>query len=142
MLVNAPRAYCATLKKKLFVPPGETKTPEKNKTVVHPVTVQQQVLLMSQSSSTDKAPSTTKHHREATQIRGEACVVLVRLRPRGRASQNPRLLPCLLRRWYSADTLPRIYPPSFDLELSMGSKGRRSYFTATKVNVIEYTRLR
>ena len=35
----------------------------------------------------------------------------------------------------------RVYPPSFDLERSVGPKGRHSYSTATKQSVIDYTRL-
>ena len=35
-----------------------------------------------------------------------------------------------------------MYPPSFDLERSVGPIGRHSYSTATKLNVVEYTRLR
>ena len=38
--------------------------------------------------------------------------------------------------------LHRVYPPSFALERSVGPRGRHSYSTATKLRVIEYTRLR
>ena len=38
--------------------------------------------------------------------------------------------------------LSRVYPPSFALERSVGPSGRPSYSTATKLRVIEYTRLR
>ena len=38
--------------------------------------------------------------------------------------------------------LPRMYPPNFDLQRSVGPKRRDSYSTPTKLNVINYTRLR
>ena len=38
--------------------------------------------------------------------------------------------------------LPRNYPPSFELEGSVGPKGRHSYSAATKLRVIDYNRLR
>ena len=34
-----------------------------------------------------------------------------------------------------------MYPPSLDLERSVGPRGRHSYSTATNLNVIECTRL-
>ena len=38
--------------------------------------------------------------------------------------------------------LPRGYPQNFELERSVGPKGRHPYSTATTLRVVDYTRLR
>ena len=82
---------------------------------------------MSQRSSTDKAPITEKA-RTINQTLGEACVVLVKRRPRGKA-RRPQF-PRLLLRWYSADQSLSFTLRQFEPERSVGPKGRHSYATA------------
>ena len=90
-----------------FGPRGRFEKPRKTHTHTHTshtntatTARQQQVLIMSQPSSTDKAPMTDKNTGDQSVSWG-ACVVLVKRRPRGKA-RRPHF-PRLFLRWYSAD---------------------------------------
>ena len=78
----------------------------------------------------------THHRQKINQTLGKACVVLVKRRPRGKA-RRPQF-PHLLQR----GPVPRVHPPTFELERSVGPNGRHSYPTVAKLRVIDYTRLR
>ena len=155
MLVNAPRGVvifarvkkqpgvCSTwpgcfLEKKCRAlwPPGAIQKQQKTLTpLTHPATplLQQEVLIMSQPSSTEKAPNTDKSTDE-TNSWGS-------LRRPGQAAPTSGSTPAPCpasatapgaRQVLQRRPLPRSYPPSFALESSVGMSGRQSYLEATK----------
>ena len=100
---------------------------------------QQQVLVMWQPSSTDKAHRTNKsaddhpnswrslrHRREAEPTR----------------EGTPAPAPAPVAHVVQRGPLPRVYPQGVELNRSVGPKGRHSYSTATKLGVVDNTRLR
>ena len=95
---------------------------------------------MSHPSTIDKAPpGTDKSTDDHSNSRG-------RLRRPGEVAPptNARTLapaPAPAAQVVKRRAIPRTYPPGFELEGSVGPKGRHSYSTATKLRVIDYTRL-
>ena len=94
---------------------------------------------MSQPSSTDKAPNTDKITDDRSNSWGS-------LRRPGEAAPKgegtPALVPVPVAHVVLCGPVPRVHPLPFELERSVGPKWRHSYSTATKLRVIDATRLR
>ena len=94
---------------------------------------------MSQPSSTDKAPITDKSTDDQSNSWGS-------FRRPGEAAPTregtPAPVPAPVAQVLQRGPAPHVYPSTLDLERSVGPKGRHSYSTATKLRVMDYTRLR
>ena len=109
---------------------------------------QQQVLVMSQPSSSYKAPRTDKAAKaantdESNDDHSNSSGSLHRPGEppptrEGMSAPAPAAVAQLVQR----EPPPRAYPPSFEVERSVGSKGRPSYTIATHLRVIDQTRFR
>lgn len=89
-----------------------------------------------ENSSTGKAPSTDNRNDDRSNSRGN-------LRRPGEAAPTreatPAPGPMPVAQVVQRGLLPRVYPPSFELERSMGPKGRHSYSTTTNLKAIDFT---